>query len=271
MFGTTWYHGVLRKYVVLFGTLFNNIYINRQDKNGEVIQTLKIPLSYGPKEKFLARLDGDPTLDNQVAITLPRIAFEMTTFNYAPERKLNKLNKIYKQVGNVTNSQYQPVPYDISFSLYIMVKNVDDGTRIIEQILPYFTPDWVATVILSPDVGGTYDVPIIINSVSVDDSYEGSFEQRRAVIWTLTFTMKGMLFGPTRTSNLIKFVDANIILSSNTDVIDTNATTESVHINVVPGLTAEGEPTSNSALSIPYTEINADDNYGFITDITENI
>jgi hypothetical protein len=198
MFGRTWHHDTLRKYVILFGTIFNDIWITRDSTSGEPIQTLKVPLSYGPKEKFLARLDGNPTFENKVGVVLPRISFEMTSFTYDSERKLNTLNRIYKQpTNNGTDDnisyQYMPVPYNITFRMSIMVKNAEDGTRIIEQILPFFTPDWTATVNLVPEIGATFDIPIILNDVNVTDSYEGTFEERRAIIWDLTFTMKGFI------------------------------------------------------------------------------
>ena len=135
MFGQTWQHDILRKYVVLFGTLFNNIYVNRDD--GEVKQTLKVPLNYGPKEKFLARLEGNPDLDNEIATTLPRIAFEMIAFQYAGERMRQKTTRIQKpQTNGETYWQYQPVPYDITFQMSVMTRNAQDGTRIVEQIIP---------------------------------------------------------------------------------------------------------------------------------------
>ena len=268
MFGRTYHHDVLRKYVILFGTVFNDIWITRDNSAGESIQTIKVPLSYGPKEKFLARLDGNPTLENKVGVVLPRISFEMTSFTYDSERKRNTLNRIYKQpTNNGTDDrityQYAPVPYNITFQMSIMVKNAEDGTRIIEQILPFFTPEWTATVNLIPDVGGTFDIPIILNDVNVTDTYEGSFEERRAIIWDLTFTMKGYVFGPTKKSGLVKFVEANIHTS-----LDENDN-PAVTVTAQPGLTANGQPTSNSANSIDYLEIKSTDNYGFINDFIE--
>ena len=135
MFSKTWNHNTLRKYVILFGTLFNNIWITRDNSTGASIQTLKVPLSYGPQEKFLARLDGNPSLANKVGVVLPRISFEMTSFTYDSERKLNTLNRIYKQPTNNSTDghmayQYMPVPYNITFQMSIMVKNAEDGTRI---------------------------------------------------------------------------------------------------------------------------------------------
>ena len=270
MFGRTWHHDVLRKYVILFGTIFNDIWITRDNAAGESIQTLKVPLSYGPKEKFLARLEGDPTLDNKVGIVLPRISFEMTSFTYDSDRKLNTLNRIYKQpTNNGTDDrvsyQYMPVPYNITFQMSIMVKNAEDGTRIVEQILPYFTPDWTATVNLVPEIGATFDIPIILNDVNVSDSYEGNFVERRAIIWDLTFTMKGFIFGPSKKTGLVKFAEANIHSNLNMD------STPNVTVTAQPGLTANGQPTSNAALSIDYLDIKASDNYGFINEFEENI
>ena len=207
---TTFSHNVLRKYVVLFGTLFNNIYVTRDNSAGQHVETIKVPLSYGPKEKFLARLEGDPTLTNQVAMVLPRMSFEMTNFVYDAERKRNTLNKTWVRGANDASASYQyaPVPYNINFRLSIMVKNAVDGTKIVEQILPYFTPAWTPTVNLIPELGsaGTYDIPIVLNDISCEDTYEGDFIQRRAIIWTLEFTLKGYVFGPTKTAGLINFV-----------------------------------------------------------------
>lgn len=268
MFGRTWHHDVLRKYVILFGTVFNDIWITRDNSTGESIQTLKVPLSYGPKEKFLARLDGNPTLSNKVGVVLPRISFEMTSFTYDSERKRNTLNRFYKQPANNAADdsiayQYSPVPYNITFQMSIMVKNAEDGTRIIEQILPFFTPEWTATVNLIPAIGGTFDIPIILNDINVSDTYEGSFEERRAIIWDLTFTMKAYVFGPTKKSGLIKFVEANIHTTLN------ESGNSAVTVTSQPGLTANGQPTSNSANSIDYLEIKSTDNYGFINDFIE--
>lgn len=276
MFGQTWSHDTIRKYVILFGTLFDSIYINRKNNAGETVQTLKIPLNYGPKEKFLARLNSDSTLSQSTAITLPRMAFDMTTMNYAAERKqntINRLTKAYATDKNKVSYQYAPVPYDFTFSLYVMVKNADDGTQIIEQILPYFTPEWTATVNLVPDIDGKFDIPIILNDVSMEDTYEGNFETRRAIIYTLTFTMKGWLFGPTKTSDIIKEINVDIRIP-NSDVLPIVANTavgNSVVITVTPGLTANGDPTSNAAASVSSDSIAVGDNYGFIVDFEENM
>lgn len=275
MFGTTYHHNVLRKYVILFGTVFNNIYITRENTTGETIQTLKVPLSYGPKEKYLARLEGNPTLDNQIAMTVPRISFEMTGFQYDPDRKLNTLNRKVKN----NRYQYQPVPYNIQFQMAIMVKNAEDGTKIVEQILPYFTPEWTASVHLIPTMeDDPWDIPIIINDISCEDTYEGNFENRRAIIWTLNFTMKGYVFGPNKRigsgdgtdGGIIKYVDVNFRPTSNVETANaSNTPAETVH--VYPGLTVDGQPTSDPAQSVDWQDINSTDNYGFIHEFESNV
>lgn len=276
MFGRTWSHDTLRKYIIVFGTLFNDIYINRNNNAGEVIQTLKIPLTYGPKDKVLARLEQNPTLDNQVGIVLPRITFEMTSMEYDPTRKLNTLNKLTKQsttagTDDEVKYQYQPVPYDMQFEMNILVKNAEDGTRIIEQIVPYFTPDFTVSVNLVPEVDAARDIPVILNSISHQDTYEGSFEQRRAIIWTLTFTLKGWLYGPTKKSKLIKKAETTFRLPTDVATGNTTNTDDTIVVTSQPGLTANGTATSNAAASISYEEIISTDNYGYINTITENL
>lgn len=276
MFGRTWSHDTLRKYIIVFGTLFNDIYINRSNSAGETIQTLKIPLTYGPKDKVLARLEQNPTLDNQVGIVLPRISFEMTSMEYDPTRKLNTLNKLTKQSATAGTDdevkyQYQPVPYDMQFEMNVIVKNAEDGTRIIEQIVPYFTPDFTVSVNLVPEVDSARDIPVILNSISHQDTYEGSFEQRRAIIWTLTFTVKGWLYGPTKKSKLIKKAETTFRLPEDVATGNTTNTVDTIVVTSQPGLTANGTPTSNVAASISYEEIISTDNYGYINTITENL
>jgi hypothetical protein len=206
MFNQVFYHDTIKKYVILFGTIFNDIYINKTDGTRE-LSTIKVPVSYGPKQKFITRLTQDPDLTKPVAIQLPRIGFEMTDMNYAPERKLPTINKVAVQDPSNPDKimyQYSPVPYDFNFSLYILVKNANDGTRILEQILPFFTPDWTATLNLDSSMNHRYDIPIVLNDVSSEDTYEGNFIERRALTWTLNFTLKGYIFGPTRKSEQIK-------------------------------------------------------------------
>ena len=275
MFGQVFNHGTLRKYVIYFGTLFNEVILTRDDSQGNQVAYMKVPLNYGPKEKYLARLEGNPALDRPIAITLPRMAFEMVDIRYAADRKLTTTGRL-RTSGTTADSakyQYNPVPYDMIFNLYIMVKNAEDGTRIVEQILPFFAPEWTATLNINPDLGIKYDVPVILNSVKNEDTYEGSFETRRALIWTLQFTMRGYLFGPTKESKIIKQSEINLIVPNRQTIAEGIANTSllnTVEITAIPGLTANGTPTSNAAASIDKSEILSTDDYGFIIDIQEN-
>lgn len=267
---STFYHGTLRKYVVIFGTLFNNIYINRVNSTGEQVQSMKVPLSYGPKDKFLARLENDPTF-NRPAMVLPRMSFEISSIAYAPERKLNTVNKNLKSISDTSKVyyQYMQVPYDIGFTLYIMVKNADDGTRIVEQILPYFTPEWTVTANLIPQLSLNVDLPVVFNTITMQDTYEGDFINRRAIVWTLQFVMKSYFFGPVRKTGLITMANTNIYVPNFISIDEAVGNTEvsvAERITITPGLTANGQPTSNAELSIDRSQIMATDDYGFITD-----
>ena len=281
MFGTTYYHDTLRKYVILFGTLFNDIVINREDNDGNVKQSFKVPLSYGPRDKFLARIEGIDTdqdpLRQPFATTLPRMGFEITGFNYAPERKLSTINKFVNKTRtsneDVRNYQYNPVPYDITFSLSIFVKNMTDGTRIVEQILPYFTPEFTTTVQLIADPDITLDVPLLLNDTNMDDVYEGSFEDRRALIWTLNFTMKGFFFGPTKRQSVIKLANTQLydatLFADITDAPSGNLTPVTT-INVYPGQYANGAASTDANNTVDTSEISKEENWGYITTITNN-
>lgn len=266
MFGTTFGHGTLKKYVIYFGTLFDSIRINRFDSEGNVVQNFKVPLHYGPRDKFLARLDANPGMNKPIAMTLPRMSFVMSGLRYDSTRKLSTISKITS--SNNAQYQYNPVPYEIDFDLSIMVKNAEDGTYIIEQILPYFTPAFTASLRINQDLGLKYDIPLVIQNIQQQDLYEGSFVERRALIWNLSFQMKGILFGPTKgTASIIKEIDVDFLVPY-LPVDQANRTNTSVleNINIKPGLTEDGQPTSNSELSIDHLDINPDDNYGFITE-----
>ena len=168
MLGTQFYHETIRKMVVSFGTIFNNINIVRKDNNGTIIQKMKVPLAYGPKQKFLARLDQDADLTSKVAITLPRLGFEIQNISYDTSRKLKRIQKFKKVKSGSTDqleSQFMPVPYNLDFELFAMAKQSDDALQIIEQILPYFQPDYTVTINDMADMGIKRDVPIILNSI----------------------------------------------------------------------------------------------------------
>ena len=199
MFGHDYYHGTLRRFVIMFGNLFNEIQIERYDANGNIAQTLNVPIEYGPKQKFYQRIYGDPTLNREIAVTNPRLGFEFISMSYAPSRKINTAHRYVKGQntgGNDFNFTYAPVPYDMQFQLNAFVKNAEDGTQIVEQIVPFFTPDWTVTMKILPELGITMDIPIELTSVTSEDTWEGDFESRRVLTWQFDFTVKGYLFGP---------------------------------------------------------------------------
>ena len=212
MFGTYFYHQTSRKMVVAFGSLFNNIEVRRTDSSDAVTEVIKIPLSYGPKDKMLVRISQDPSLNPNVALTVPRMGFELTSMTYDGVRKLNTMGRNVKKGTTGLKKQFNPVPYNWDFSLYVFVKNAEDGTQILEQILPFFTPDFTVTMTLISGMTIKMDVPLVLNSVTSEDSYEGDFATRRSIIWTLSFVMKGFLY-PSVTDN------AKVITSS---VVDTH-------------------------------------------------
>ena len=204
-------HGLIRKYVIVFGSMFNDLTIQRNSGSSR-IQTIGVPIAYGPKQKFLVRLDTDPNLDREIAVSLPRIGFELTGISYDSNRKLNSAQKnTYDHTDkNFRKTQYTPVPYNIDFTMSIFVKNADDGTQILEQILPYFKPEWNMTVNLVPDMNIKMDIPTVLNSVDFEDAYDGDFQTRRAIIWNLNFTMRGYLYGPVSNQGVIKRVSVDI-------------------------------------------------------------
>ncbi len=208
------YHGIIRKCIVGFGTLFSDIYIDRKEGDsvtGTTVQRLQVPLAYAPKEKWLVRIEQDPTLENHTYVSLPRMSFEIIGYNYDSTRKLNRMQQI--RCGDATNSMtfmYTPVPYNIDLSLYILTKTQEDGLQIIEQILPTFTPEYTLVVNAVPDMNVKHEVPIILNSVSVSDEYDGDFQTRRFVTHTLNFQMKINLFGANSGQGVITEVNANV-------------------------------------------------------------
>lgn len=268
MFSTNpFYFNLIRKYIITFGTLFNNIYITRSDTSGNEIARIRVPITYGPKDKALQRVVQDPNIDRPTATyPLPMMTFEMTGFDYDGARKLQTTNRnAYNNPDDRLKRRYQynPVPYNIGFQLSILVKNAEDGTKIVEQILPYFTPDWTVTALLIPEMNIKHDIPVILNRVNLDDVYEGEFTERRSMVWTLDFTLKGYLYGPVKTTKVIKYAIHPLY-----DQIDRTANSVA-QVNLQPGLLANGSPTSNSSLSIPVDEILATDDFGFVITIDD--
>jgi hypothetical protein len=218
MLDQRFYWGTIRKAIVAFGNMFNNINVERRDADGNIIQILKVPLSYSGKSKALARIQQRPNVDDrQVQIIVPRIAFEMTTLNYDYNRKISPVqqSRAVNSTTTTLDSQYAPTPYNINVQLYVYVKNQDDGLQIIEQILPYFNPDYNLTMKSIPQLNIKNDLPIILDSVSFEDNYDGDFEDRRTIIWTLSFTMKLNFYGPVNKQGIIKKVVASTFNNAN--------------------------------------------------------
>ena len=245
MLGTQFYHETIRNVVVAFGSIFNNVQLVRKDNSGVVQQTMKVPLAYGPRQKFLVRLAEDVDLTKQVAVTLPRIGFEIKGLTYDPARKLNRVQKFKKLKDDNSaqlDTQYMPVPYNITFELYILAKQSDDALQVIEQILPYFQPDYTITMNDNTDMGVKKDIPVILNSISYTDDYKGNFTARQAIIFTIDFTCKFYLYGPVTSSKVIKTVQ----IDAYTDMPDQSPSRQ-VRVTVTPN------PTTASA----------DDDFGF--------
>jgi len=216
---TPQYRSTIRNYVIAFGSVFDDITVARKDSVGKTQQLIKVPLAYGPGQKYLSRLDAQ-SQSNEVAITLPRMSFEMTSFNYDPTRKRSKIRgvrNIKNPDDNTSNFVYNPVPWDIGFALSIMVKNAEDGTQILEQILPFFTPSFILPIKEVEEMNLTTDVPLILDSVDVQDEYEGDFLTRRALIWTLSFTMKGQIYGTVAKRDIIRTALTNTYDKDNPD------------------------------------------------------
>ena len=212
------YNRIIRKLVLGFGNLFNNITLVRYNPDESEAQRFIVPIAYAAKELYVQRLEGDPNLDKKVQITLPRLSYELTNFSYDASRKQNTNTKNF--LGGM--AQYNPVPYNFDFSLYLYVRNIEDGTQIIEHILPFFTPDYTIKLNLIPEMGISKEIPIVLNSTTQEMHYEGPRESdTRMIIWTLNFTAKGFIFGNTNMSNLITNSITNIYTNiTSQDVVD---------------------------------------------------
>ena len=262
MFGHNFYHESIRKYIIMFGNMFNDIDVVRYTEDGDVSRVIRVPIAYGPRDRFLSRIVTDPNLDREIAIQLPRLAFEMTDIQCDAARSLNKLTRnVNLGTGpDRLRGQYTPVPYNINISLYAMFRYNEDAVQVVEQILPFFRPEWTNTMRLVPEIGDTYDIPTVLNDVSIEDNYDSDFETRRTIIYTMTFTVKGYIFGPVTNKGPITRTNINF-------KTDTPLQTETSERSIlVPGQTNEGLPTSNVDLTIPREQISANSNYGFAFD-----
>lgn len=187
MLGNFFYNAIIRKTVVAFGSLFSDLKLNRYLNDGSLEQVVAVPIAYAPKDKTLVRLKQDPNLNNKVLIDLPRMSFEINGYQYDASRATNKFGKIAMPNGSI---QANPVPYNLNLSLYIYTKSSDDAFAIIEQILPNFKPEYTVTIVANDADGSVINVPFVLNGVSVEDSYDGAFIERRAIIHTLSFTAR---------------------------------------------------------------------------------
>jgi len=236
MLDQRFYWGTVRKAIVAFGSMFNNITIQRTDADGNVVQLQKVPLSYSPKQKFLTKIRQQPNVDVQnVQVLLPRMGFEMISLEYDPNRKISPIQQS-RTINSSTaaNAQYAPTPYNINVVLYVYAKNQDDGLQVIEQILPYFNPDYNLTIKAVPDLNIKNDMPIILSSLGFEDDYEGDLTTRRSIIWTLSFVLKLNFYGPVSKQGIIRkatsniFNDKELITQQQIITVQTDPTTANV-------------------------------------------
>jgi len=253
MFGTYFYHEKIRKSVAIFGRLFNNIYVIRKDAAGGVLNQLKVPLAYAPKQKYLERLreNSDLNNDTKIAVKLPRMSFEITQISYDLTRQLTKVSN-FKTLGSTPQTRqkfYSPVPYNINFQLNIYAKSQDDALQIVEQILPTFNPQYTLTIKPFAEKYPDFkeDIPVIITGVSFTDDYDAPMEQRRTIIYTLEFEMKLSFFGPIGEGEVIRKSIADVYLINQ----DSDRILETITVN----------PDPLSTIGMP------DSDYGFDTDI----
>jgi len=260
MLGTYYYHEIIRKTIISFGTLFNQIHIRHSEQNGTNFSDIRVPIGYGPKQKFLARIKQQPELNKATQISLPRMSFEMNSILYDPTRKSSIVQtfKTNDDGGNI-KKVFMPVPYNIGFELNILTKLNDDALQIIEQILPYFQPALTLTVDLVESIGEKRDIPMVLDKISFQDDYEGDFSTRRALIYTLNFTAKTYLFGPVADSSdgLIRKVQVDVY--SNTDT--RNATRE-LRYTVTPKAKQDYN-NDGQITSADDSFVEPDDDFGF--------
>lgn len=260
-----YYHSLIRKYIILFGSLFTDIKIDRTDASGNAVQTLTVPLSYGPKEWYLQKQEENPGLAKEISQTLPRMAFQIMGFRHRAEDQRNKSNitSAGSSVKATLETVKEPVPYDMHIRLSVLTRNADDGTRIVEQILPLFAPNRNESLILIPEMNIVRDIPIILGNVSLDDEYVGSMrDDDRKTVWDLDFVMKVYFYGEVRRSKVIKNIDVSMFGRF-------DATDPLTKINITPGLTANGQPTKDPVLTISPRLIQKSDNWDFIIQFTE--
>jgi hypothetical protein len=213
LFNQQFYFNLISKYVSLTGCLFDDIYITRYDKTNNHEELIKVPITYAPRDKMLARVLEDPSISRSTAIVLPIISFEMNGMKYDGDRKLHTVGRTsvaidYYESGKL-RYQYMPVPYNIDFKVYFYSKNIEDSNKIVEQVLPFFTPDWTTSVKLIPEMDIILDIPIILNNISYHDDFDKDYPERRAIIWELDLTLKGYFYGPIKKNPIIQLANVS--------------------------------------------------------------
>ena len=258
------YHEILRRTIISFGTLFNGITIQTKDNSGNIVSTAKVPLAYGPTQKFLARLEQQADLNKGTAMTLPRMSFEFTGLTYDPTRKVTTTQQFtYKDPtdGSLQKKGYMPVPYNMAFELSVMTKLNDDALQIVEQILPYFQPAYNLSVKLTED-GENRDIPIVLENINMQDDYEGDFSTRRVLLYTFRFTAKTYLFGPVSkaSTDIIKSVRVSYLAGN-----DPTDATRDLSYTVKPRALKSYTGTTTTTLS---ADLAADSDYAEVADGT---
>lgn len=260
-------HDILRKYEIVFGALFNEIFLTRRDSDGNTNQLIKVPLSWAPKEKVLARVFADPAIDRQTSAIMPRLAFELTDISYQGDNKLRSSGRHMIRLhdegdeGKLT-SMFNPVPYDLKFTLWAFVKYLEDGNQIAEQILPFFTPNFTATVNLIDDV--VVDCQVRLDRAFPQDLYKDKdWMTKRGVMWTFEFTMTAYLFGPVHHHPIIKFADVGFFIPSEEPRDEVGTLDMIDRVTVQPAMTANGDATTNVDISVAYSEIDASDDWDY--------
>ena len=252
--GKNFYHQHIRKAIIAFGTIFNNIVIERKNTSGVIEQSIRVPLAYSTKQKFLSRIEQIPTVESrgEVAIVLPRMGFEITSLQYDASRKISQINKHIK--SNTTDAlsvkrQFVSTPYDLNLSLYIFAKNQEDGLGILEQILPYFNPDFNITINDLPEMDIKRDIKVVLDNINYEDNTSGTFAARQSIVWTLNFNMKLNFYGHVANEGIIRRAIANAFTQ-----IDTGGEGTKITASVQPGTaTATATISSGSIDSINLT------------------
>lgn len=251
--------------------MFNDIFIHRFDSSDNTIQQIKVPIRYAPLQTYIARMRDDPVLERAFNAYLPSMAFEITGMSYNPSRKLSNDKNLEIDFDDPyrLRTQYKPVPYDITFDLHILTKNNDDSYQIVEQILPYFTPNFTQSVKVIPEMNLKKDIITSMTGQSIQTIQNDSdMKETEAILQTLSFTMQAFYFGPVSPVGIIKRVQVDLMSVKGAPITFEDIQTHGRNHRIVvkPGLTANGQPTSNASLSIPYQQITANDDYGFITE-----